>query len=89
MLEHEFPDYKLLTLQARFVAMTFHGDTLSGIGTIEAIDTETDNVQLTLIVNNQHEITVLRGTATLCFSALIQSQGVLPGKSEALSCQIP
>ena len=89
MIEHEFPDSKLLTLQARFVAMTFHGDTLSGIGTIEAIDTETDNVRLTLIVNNQRDMTVLRGSATLCCSALIQSQRVLPGKSEALSCQRP
>ena len=65
MIEHELPDFKLLTLQARFVAMTFHGDTLSGFGTIEAIDTETGKMQLSLIVNNQREITVLRGTATL------------------------
>jgi acyl dehydratase len=65
MIEHELPEFKLLTLQARFVAMTFHGDTLSGFGTIEAIDTETGKMQLSLIVNNQREITVLRGTATL------------------------
>jgi acyl dehydratase len=65
MIEHEFPDFKLLTLQARFVAMTFHGDTLSCFGTVEAIDPETENMRLSLTVNNQREITVLRGTATL------------------------
>jgi acyl dehydratase len=65
MIEHELPECKLLTLQARFVAMTFHGDTLSGTGTIEAIDAETDELRLSLIVNNQRSITVLRGTATL------------------------
>ena len=65
MIEHEFPDFKLLTLQARFVAMTFHGDTLSCIGTIEAIDTGSNHMRLSLTVNNQREITVLRGTATL------------------------
>ena len=65
MIENEFPDFKLLTLQARFVAMTFHGDILSCFGTIEAIDTETENMRLSLTVSNQREITVLRGTATL------------------------
>ena len=30
-----------------------------------AIDTKTGNMQLSLIVNNQREIAVLRGTATL------------------------
>jgi acyl dehydratase len=65
MIEEEFPDFKLLTLQARFVAMTFHGDTLSGFGIIEAIDTETENMRVSLIVNNQRDITVLRGTATV------------------------
>jgi phosphate acetyltransferase len=65
MIEQEFYDYKLLTLQARFVAMTFHGDTLSVFGTIEAIDAETKNMRLSLIVSNQRENIVLRGTATL------------------------
>ena len=65
MIEHEFPDCKLLMLQARFVAMTFHHDTLSGYGTIDAIDAETEQIQLSLIVNNQHSVTVLRGSATL------------------------
>jgi acyl dehydratase len=65
MIEQEFPDCKLLMLQARFVAMTFHGDTLSSTGTIEAIDLETAQVRLSVIVNNQRSATVLRGTATL------------------------
>jgi acyl dehydratase len=65
MIEHEFPDCTLLMLQSRFVAMTFHGDTLSCTGTIEAIDAETEQIRLSLIVNNQQSVTVLRGIATL------------------------
>jgi hypothetical protein len=48
--------------------MTFHGDALSGTGTIEAIDVETAEMRLSLIVNNQRSITVLRGTATVARS---------------------
>jgi acyl dehydratase len=68
MIERELPECKLLTLQARFVAMTFHGDALSGTGTIEAIDVETAEMRLSLIVNNQRSITVLRGAATVARS---------------------
>jgi phosphate acetyltransferase len=69
-IEKEFPDYRLLTLQARFVAMTFHGDTLSGTGTIEAIDVETAEMRLALVVNNQRSIAVLRGTASLAHQSI-------------------
>jgi acyl dehydratase len=73
MIEREMPECKLLSLQARFVTMTFHGDTLSGTGTIESIDIETEEMRLSLIVNNQRAITVLRGTATLlrCLAAAV------------------
>lgn len=65
MIEQEFPHHKLLTLEARFVAMTFHCDILGGTGTIENIDAETEQMRLSLIVHNQRSIAVLRGNATL------------------------